>query len=225
MVKITKYVTVFTMGLLFLSLSVSPASAKRIKIDISGNARQTEADAPVATDSVAVPAPADEGPGVIFPGKSHSLAFSHFTWGAEAGSSLDLTTNDLSTFDVDVVLGFKNSFIKLAGIGAGIHRSIHTGNNFIPVYAVLRTSFRRKPSLFFLNLQAGYSFNSISDAGTLGDFTGALGVGINLQQSSVAKSYIILSGAYQYFSTANLQKIDLDQHYIFFARLVIGVNF
>ncbi len=225
MVKITKYVTVFTMGLLFLSLSVSPAAAKRIKIDISGNARQTEADTPLATDSVAVPAPADEGPGVIFPGKSHSLAFSHFTWGAEAGSSLDLTTNDLSTFDVDVVLGFKNSFIKLAGIGAGIHRSIHTGNNFIPVYAVLRTSFRRKPSLFFLNLQAGYSFNSISDAGTLGDFTGALGVGINLQQSSVAKSYIILSGAYQYFSTANLQKIDLDQHYIFFARLVIGVNF
>lgn len=226
MVKIIKNITVFTMGLLFMSVSVAPAMGKRIKIDISGNARQTEAAAPIAvSDSVPAVAPADDGPGVLFPGKSHSLAFSHFTWGAEVGSSLDLTSNDLSTFDVDVVLGYKNPYIKLAGIGAGIHRSIHSGNNFIPVYAVLRTSFRRKPSLFFLNLQAGYSFNSISDAGTVGDFTGALGVGINLQQTSVAKSYVILSGAYQYFSTGNLQKIDLDQHYIFYARLMIGVNF
>lgn len=200
MVRIILKYIVFAMGFLFLNPAVAYAGTEK-------------------ADSIS------DGPESLFPGKTKSLAFSHFTWGAEAGSSLDLTSHDLSTFDVDLLLGYKNSFIKMAGVGAGIHRSIHTGNNFIPVYAVLRTSFRRTPSLLFMNLQAGYSFNSFSNSETVGDFTGALGVGINLQQSRMSKSYIILSAAYQYFSQVNKEKIDIDTHYIFFARLVIGVNF
>ena len=86
----------------------------------------------------------------IFPAKSLSLAFSHFTWGAEVGSSIDLTGYDLSTIDVDVLFGYKNSFIRMAGFGAGVHRSVHRGDNFIPVYASIQTSFRSRPSLCFL---------------------------------------------------------------------------
>lgn len=161
----------------------------------------------------------------IFNTKTRSLAFSHFVWGAETGASLDLTSHDMSTFDVDVLFGYKNSCIKVAGIGAGIHRSVHIGNNLIPVYAVFRSSFRSKPSLLFLNVQAGYSFNSFGKGKSVGDFMGALGVGINLQQTRVAKSYIVLSAAYQYFNDTNREKIDIDTHYIFFARLMFGVNF
>ena len=113
----------------------------------------------------------------------------------------------------------------MAGIGAGIHRSIHSGNNFIPLYAVVRTNFRNRPSLFFFNLQAGYSFNTLSDSGTVGDFYGALGLGINLQQTKMSKTYVILSGSYQYFSEDSKIKTDIDSNYIFFAKLVIGVNF
>ena len=134
-------------------------------------------------------------------------------------------SHDLSTFDIDVLLGYKNAFIKMAGIGAGIHRSIHSGNNFIPLYAVVRTNFRNRPSLFFFNLQAGYSFNTLSDSGTVGDFYGALGLGINLQQTKMSKTYVILSGSYQYFSEDSKIKTDIDSNYIFFAKLVIGVNF
>lgn len=161
----------------------------------------------------------------LFPEKTRTLAFSHFTWGAEAGASLDLTSHDLSTFDVDVLLGYKNSFIKMAGIGAGIHRSIHTGNNMIPVYGVIRTNFMRRPTPLFFNLQAGYSFNTFNNSGTAGDFYGAVGLGVNLQETRLAKSYIILSCAYQYLSEENKIKSDIDTHYIFFAKLVIGVNF
>ncbi len=208
MVKIFRSAIFFTMGL----LSLSPCVAS------SDSATRQQPDTVFVAD-------ADTERESLFPERSRSLAFSNFTWGAEAGSSLDLTSHDLSSFDLDVLFGYKNSYIKMAGIGAGIHRSIHTGNNFIPVYAVIRTNFRRTPSLLFLNLQGGYSFNSFSSSGTVGDFYGALGVGINLQQTNTSKTYVILSGAYQYFSEGNRMKTDIDTNYIFFAKLVIGVNF
>lgn len=161
----------------------------------------------------------------LVPKKTLSLAFSHFTWGAEAGSSLDMTSHDLSTFDADVLAGFKNSFIKIAGFGAGIHRSINSGNNMIPVYAVFRTSFRSILSLCFLNFQAGYSFNTYSSGGVRSDLYGALGIGVNLQKTSLVSSYVILSLACQYLGNANNTAIKFDTDYIFFTKLVIGVNF
>lgn len=223
------------MGFLLFTIPFSPIEAKTVKIkvpterikDLSAQMERTEITT-ISVDSISSVKESVEIEDVqesFFPEKSLNLSFTHFTWGAEAGSSLDLTSHNLSTFDADVLLGYKNSIFNIVGIGAGIHRSIHTGNNFIPVYAVLRTDFRRKPSPFFLNLQAGYSFNTVGDRSSVGDFYGAAGLGINLQQGRVANTYVILSLAYQYFSKENMTKIDFDTHYIFFAKLMIGVNF
>lgn len=164
-------------------------------------------------------------PESLFPGRTQSLQFSHFTWGAEIGSSIDMTGHDLSTFDADAQFGYKNSYIKMLGVGAGIHRAVRLGYNFMPVYGVLRTSFTAKPSLLFMNIQLGYSFNSFPGAKTVGDFTGSLGLGINLKQSGLFKSYLILSMEYQYYSDANRDLTGMDTHYIFFAKLGFGVNF
>lgn len=222
MVKIIKSFLVFTMGLLCLESDPGICHAKTVTANTTtASTNRTAIREVQSTDS----ASNNQFRESLFPEKSRSLAFSHFTWGAEAGSSLDLTSHDLSTFDIDVLCGYKNAFIKMAGIGAGIHRSIHSGNNFIPLYAVVRTNFRNRPSLFFFNLQAGYSFNTLSDSGTVGDFYGALGLGINLQQTKMSKTYVILSGSYQYFSEDSKIKTDIDSNYIFFAKLVIGVNF
>lgn len=222
MVKISKKIAVFTIGLLYFLAPAPQAVAKKVKLSQDGTVLNAgSAAGNLERDTV----DNDDARESFFPGKTKSLAFSHFTWGAETGASVDLTSHDLSSFDADVLLGYKNPYIKLAGIGAGIHRSIHSGNNFIPVYAVLRTSFRKKPSLLFLNIQAGYSFNTVKGAGTVGDFYSALGVGINLQQTSTAKSYIILSCAYQNFSEESRAKIDIDTRDIFYAKLVVGVNF
>ncbi len=196
----------FTVGLLFFATAGS-AAATDYKVE--------------SPDTIQI----EQARESIFPSRTRSLAFSHFTWGAEAGSSLDMTSHDMSSFDVDVLLGYKNSFLKMVGIGGGIHRSIHTGNNFIPVYAVIRTGFRDKPTPLFMNLQAGYSFNTIDGTKSSGNFYGAMGLGVNLQQTRVAKTYVIASLAYQYFTDENMAKIDLDTHYIFYAKLVIGVNF
>lgn len=173
-----------------------------------------------------IEAASDNESDVIFPKAGGSLSFSHFSWGAEVGSSIDLTSQDLSTFDIDAQIGYKNSIIKLIGVGAGIHRGFHTGTNFIPVYLVFRSSFRRKPSLFFLNLQAGYSFYSISHAKSQGDLTGSLGLGINLSKSSSANSFVILSANYQRFSNSTvIANSMLEDNNVFFAKLAIGVSF
>lgn len=162
----------------------------------------------------------------IFQSTSGNLSFSHFTWGVDVGSSIDLTSHDMSTFDVDAVLGFKNSFIKTAGIGIGIHRSVQSGDNFIPVYALLRTSFTRRPSLCFFNLRIGYSFNTIGDSPCYGDFSTAAGIGFNLSSSRMAKTYIIVGAGYRYFKQRHIDAIDkLDTHYIFLAQLQFGVSF
>ncbi len=162
----------------------------------------------------------------LFPERSQSLAKSHFTWGAEAGASLDLTGHDMSTFDVDVLFGYKNSYMRMLGIGAGIHRTVQGGDNFIPIYATIQTSFRKKPSLLFMSAKIGYSFNTINDSPTFGDLVSALGIGINLSRSKLASSYIILSAGYRYFNRRHINMIDrLDQHYVYIAQLRFGVSF
>lgn len=158
-------------------------------------------------------------------GKDKPLWTSHFTWGADVGSSIDLRGNDMSTFDAEAVLGYKNSFIQLAGVGAGVHRAFGNGNNMIPVYAVFRSSFRTAPSLFFLNLKAGYSFNSIGETGTRRGFNCSLGVGINLAVSAKFRSHIILS--YGYFRLDEEQRLwaGMEVEHVDYAQLRFGVTF
>lgn len=214
-----------------LSLMFATAQAKEIKIPVAASADivpETKNRLENQFDSGALVITNDTTTTVedaLFPEKTKNLAFSHFTWGAEFGSSIDLTGHNLSTFDLDLNFGFKNSFIKLAGVGVGIHRSIASGDNYIPVYAVFRSSFRKKPSLLFLNLQFGYSFNTIDNSPTFGDFSSAIGIGVNLMQSRRAKSYIILSAGSRYFNENHKSLVRLDTQYVYIGKLVIGVNF
>ena len=110
-------------------------------------------------------------------------------------------------------------------MGVGFHRGIISGDTYIPIYGVIRTSFRNKPSLFFLNVQAGYSFNTVGGSPYHGDIMSALGVGINLSQGRRAKSYVILSAGGRYFNKEHHDKVNLDADFVITAKLMIGVNF
>ena len=201
-------------SVLFIPLS-GAASSKKPKVSNEEKIEQ------LVNDSIK-----SSGREAIFQSTRGNLSFSHFTWGVDVGSSIDLTSHDMSTFDVDAILGFKNSFIKTAGIGIGIHRSVQSGDNFIPVYALIRTSFTKRPSLCFFNLRVGYSFNTIGDSPCYGDFSTAAGIGFNLSSSRMAKTYIIVGAGYRYFKQRHIEAIEkLDTHYIFLAQLQFGVNF
>lgn len=161
----------------------------------------------------------------IFPGAAKSLAASHFSWGAEVGSSIDVTGHDMSTMDLDVNFGYKSNFIRILGVGAGVHRAFGSGNNFIPVYLLFRTSFSSRPKLLFMNLKLGYSFNTIGDAPTFGDSGASLGCGVNLAMGRNFKSHLSLSLAYRHFNKRHQAKVNLDTYNVILAQINFGVNF
>lgn len=205
-------------------------SEKNVKyvVDSKGTvAEVTDSKATVMTEITETQVEEKKEPGreSIF-GGNRPLDNSHFTWGADLGASLDLTAHDMSTFDIDVILGYKNKYFKTAGIGVGIHRTVQGGDNFIPIYALIRTSFTSRPSLLFFNARFGYSFNTIDDSPTFGDFNSALGCGINLSKSKRANTYLILSAAYRYFNERHKNMVSrIDTHSIWMAQLQFGVNF
>lgn len=163
--------------------------------------------------------------GSIFPEKSRSLAMSHFTWGVDLGSSIDLTANNLSTFDAEASLGYKNNFFRIIGGGAGIRKAFGSSNMFIPVYGVMRTSFGNARTPLFLNLQAGYSFNTIMDSASKGGFSFAVGIGFNLAMSRLFRSHIIFSYGFMHINRRQLENIELSNSNISMAKIAIGVNF
>lgn len=161
----------------------------------------------------------------LFPDAGRNLAFSHFTWGAEVGSSIDLTGNDMSTFDADVNIGYKNDFIRLVGLGVGINRAFGTGNNFVPVYAVFRSSFTKKPSLFFFTFKTGYSFNTIGDSPTFGDTWASIGCGVNLAMNKNFKSHLSFAIGYRHFNRRHQEIALIHTDNVYLAQINFGVNF
>lgn len=161
----------------------------------------------------------------LFPQATKDLGKSHFTWGAEFGASIDLSGYDTSTFNVDAVFGYKNNYLRIIGAGAGIHRSLGNGDNFIPVYAVVRTSFSRLPRLFFMSLKVGYSFNTMGDSPTFGDSNAQLGAGINLAIGKKFQSHIILAYEFRHFNKRHKYILNDKADNISLATLSFGVNF
>lgn len=156
--------------------------------------------------------------------KSNSFR-KHFTWGIDLGASIDLSGEDMSTFDAETYFGYKGTWIRTAALGAGIHKAFGNKYTFIPLYAMVRTSFRSKPSLFFFELKAGYSFNTLSDSGSFGGACGSFGLGINLAMSKTIQSHIILSYGYFTLRKATDLAIPYSGDNINSAVLRFGVNF
>ncbi|MCM1319244.1 MAG: hypothetical protein NC217_02545 [Muribaculaceae bacterium] len=149
----------------------------------------------------------------------------HFTWGIDLGASIDLSGEDLSTFDAETYFGYKGNWIRTAALGAGMHKAFGNKYTFIPVYALLRTSFRSKPSLLFFELKAGYSFNTLNDSGSFGGAYGSFGLGVNLAMSKSFQSHIVL--AYSYYTLRHATDLDIPYSgdNINSAVLRFGVNF
>jgi hypothetical protein len=161
----------------------------------------------------------------VFQTKGTSLGSSHFTWGGEFGMSIDLSGYDASTFNIDAQLGYKNNYFNILGVGFGVHQAIGTSDTYVPIYAVMRTSFAPRPRLFFMSLKVGYSFNTIGDSPTFGDTNAQLGAGINLAMSRKFKSYIVLAYEFRHFNQRHNYILKGKRNDISLATLSFGVNF
>lgn len=148
-----------------------------------------------------------------------------FAWGVDIGSTIEMTDNGFSTIDADACLGYKNSFLRVVGIGAGYHNSLENSTTFIPIYAVLRTNFTKRQTLCFLDLKGGYSLNNINGKDDQNGIYGSIGVGFNLYSNRKFKSHIILSYNYyqlkDYENDGRMEPVE-DLHG---ASIKIGISF
>lgn len=123
----------------------------------------------------------------------------HFTWGADLGSAIDLTANDMTSIDLHGYFGYKGGWLRFLGVGAGVNTMINNSSRCYPLYAMLRTSFSSRPQLCFLDLRVGCSINNIQNYSSQTDFYGTVGIGITLAKSKKFSSHIIIS--YNYMPT------------------------
>jgi len=181
--------------------------------------------AAVVCTSASEPADSAKAVDTLLGEKGKSLVGSPFTWGADVGSSVDLSGSDMTSFDIDAYFGYKGSFIRTAAVGAGLHKAFGNSYTFVPVYALVRTSFRSQPSLFFAEFKGGYSFNTLADSGSAGGAYGSIGLGINLAMSRKLQSHIVLSYGFFTLRRASELAIPYVGNNISYAVLHFGVNF
>lgn len=120
-------------------------------------------------------------------------ASSHFSWGADIGSSIDMTGQDLTAINLDASFGYKGDYIRFAGLGAGIKMMVSNSSRCYPVYAMFRSSFTRRPSLCFAQLKLGISFNNFYTDIYRRDLYSNIGLGFTLATGRSFSSHIVLA--------------------------------
>ena len=155
----------------------------------------------------------------------YQSAWNHFVWGAEVGGGIDMTSNDMSTVNLDAYFGYRNSWINILGVGAEVNMMVSNSVRAFPVYAIFRTGFRSRPTLLFMDLRGGVVFNNLNDSRQQTRAYVSPGIGVNLATGRTFRSYLTLS--YVYNSLKPFTKGDeyCDINGLSMACLRIGINF
>ena len=144
---------------------------------------------------------------------TQSSFMKHFAWGVDAGSSIDLSGNDLSSIDISAYFGYKNSILRTLGVGVDLRNSLGNSHTMMPVYVMLRTNFSSSVTLCFADIRSGYSFNTLN--------TAAKSNGLFLS----VHSHIILSYSYNELKPDNSLGFPRFTHSLSAMSVKIGVNF
>ncbi len=147
-----------------------------------------------------------------------------FSWGTAAGGCIDMTGHDMSSINLDANFGYRNSWIQLLGIGASIDMMVNNSVRSFPVYALLRTGFKNRPTLCFADLRAGCVFNKVNSKDNQTRLYLSPGVGVNLATGRTFRSYLMLS--YVYNGMAGLYREgEKPIHGLHMACVRFGVSF
>ncbi len=152
-------------------------------------------------------------------------AMGHFTWGVDLGSAIDLTSHDMSIFELGASFGYKGGWFRFAGVGATIVSMINNSSRCYPIYGMVRTSFTPEHKLCFMELKAGVSINTINEFATQTDFYGSLGVGLTLAHSRKFSSHVILRGIFMPLHSVEIDGVRQLDYSLGYAAIGIGCAF
>ncbi len=148
-----------------------------------------------------------------------------FAWGAEVGSSVDLSAHDMTSIDFSASFGVSHRWIMLAGIGAAAHMMISNSCRTYPVFAVFRTDFSSFTKVLFVEVRGGMALNYLHDNVTQTDPYGGVYLGFNLARSKKFKSYI--TAGYTYIGRKDVHSGEQVSKYdtLSLASVRLGVTF
>lgn len=149
----------------------------------------------------------------------------HFTWGVDAGSSIDISNNDLSTIDTEAFFGYKNNIVQALGVGVGLHSALGNSFTLIPVYAIVRTNLSANRPLCFVETRLGYSFNSFNNGESQNGIYCSAGLGFNLYTSEKVKSHIVLSYSFSGLNAITTENYTRYEHSLSAMSVKIGISF
>jgi hypothetical protein len=157
--------------------------------------------------------------GIFAAGATDEWPRSHFAWGADISSAIDMSAQDLSTINLSAAFGYKSRVVQMAGVGGAMEIGVGKSARMFPVFAICRTSFSPTAQRCFLEVKAGWSFNNLPDEEkTTTGFYGSVGWGINLAMNSNYRSYFLVAYTYRQMSSSTYN----DVHAV---TAGIGMNF
>ena len=149
-----------------------------------------------------------------------------FAWGADAGASIDMTGNDMSSIDFSAEFGMRRSWINFLGIGVGADIPVSNSCRYYPIFVDFKTNFSRRPSLLFWDLKVGVSLNYLEYKDQQAGIYCSTGIGFNLARGKGYNSYMIVG--YTYRGRKNAVISDTETHLypnLHYAKVKIGVSF
>ena len=148
-----------------------------------------------------------------------------FSWGAEAGSSIDMSEHDMSSVDFNATFGLRYRWINFAGVGAGAHIMVSNSCRTYPVFAVFRTDFSGRIKFLFLDLRGGAALNLLPNNVNQTDAYGAVAVGFMLSTGKTFRGYI--TAGYTYVGRRNVTYGERIVEYgaLSMASIRLGISF
>lgn len=210
-------------AMLMLGATVAPASMQASAQEPCGCA-----DCPRYTDTVAIVevATVTIAPVTAQKPQAQKKSKTSFAWGVEAGSSIDMSANDMSSVDFNASFGLKHGWIKFLGIGAEIDIMVSNSVRSFPVYLNLKTNFQRRQSLVFMDLRGGVAANYLPNNYQQTGTYAFGGLGVNLAQGRTFSSHLSIGYTFKQFfdiETRAGETIPLSDLHMATVRL--GVTF
>lgn len=148
-----------------------------------------------------------------------------FSWLAEAGSSIDLSANDMSSIDITAAFGLRRGVLDFAGIGAGANIMISNSCRSYPIYAMVRTSFTPTNDVVFLDVRGGLALNYLYDNVTQTGAYASASVGFNLARGRKFRSYILAGYTFVGRSDAAVGEATVPYSSLNIAMVRLGISF
>lgn len=148
-----------------------------------------------------------------------------FAWGAEFGSSVDLSAHDMTSIDFNAYFGLKRSWLMMAGVGAGANIMVSNSCRTYPIFAVLRTDFSSMRRLLFLDLRGGIALNYLYDNESQTGGYLSVSLGFNLARGKNFTSYI--TAGYTLNTRKDITRGDVTTAYpsLSLANIRLGISF